>query len=141
LRRYHLAELIHRGAPLIRRTRDVARVNELMARDFPGCDMSELLAEPMHVCLIDGESGAIFAFRGPGIYEAHVFFAVKGRAAIDLGHAMLDYMRGEHGARLFWALVPIESRKVQMFTRLMGWKSLGVRETRFGPQELFSSEI
>lgn len=126
---------------MIWRCRDVARVNELMARDFPGCDMSELLAEPMHVCLIDGESGAIFAFRGPGVFEVHVFFAVKGRDAIDLGHAMLDLMRAEHGARLFWALVPVESRKVLFYTRLMGWKSLGVRETRHGPQELFSSEI
>ena len=122
------------------RTRDAARVNELMARDFPGCDMSELLAEPMHVCLIDGESGAIFAFRGPGIFEVHVFFAVKGRAAIGLIHAMLDFMRAEHGARSFWALIPVESRKVLMFARLVGWKSLGVRETRHGPNELFSSE-
>lgn len=124
---------------MIERTRDVQRVNELMARDFPGCDMAELLAEPMHVCLVDGDSGAIFAFRGPGIYEVHVFFSVKGRAAIDLGHAMLDVMRAD-GARLFWALVPVESRKVLFYTRLMGWKSLGVRETRFGPQELFSLE-
>lgn len=125
---------------MIERTRDVARVNELMARDFPGCDMAELLAEPMHVCLVDGDSGAIFAFRGPGIYEVHVFFAVKGRAAIDLGHAMLDVMRAD-GALLFWALVPVESRKVLFYTRLMGWKSLGVRETRFGLNELFVSEI
>lgn len=125
---------------MIERTRDVARVNEWMGRDFPGCDMAELLAEPMHVCLIDGESGAIFAFRGPGIFEVHVFFAVKGRAAIDLGHAMLDVMRAEHGAWLFWALVPVESRNVLFYTRLMGWKSLGVRQTRFGPNELFVSE-
>lgn len=126
---------------MIERTSDVARVNELMARDFPGCDMAELLAEPMHVCLVDGDSGAIFAFRGPGIFEVHVFFAVKGRAAIELGHAMLAVMRAEHGARLFWALVPVESRKVLFYTRLMGWKSVGVRETRHGPNELFVSEI
>lgn len=125
---------------MIESTRDVERVNELMGRDFPGCDMTELLAEPMHVCLIDEESGAMFAFRGPGIYEVHVFFAARGKAAISLGHAMLDVMRKDHGAKLFWALVPVESAKVRIYTRLMGWVSLGVRETRFGYQELFSSE-
>jgi hypothetical protein len=125
---------------VIERTRDVARVNELMARDFPGCDMAELLAEPMHVCLVDGDSGAIFAFRGPGIYEVHVFFSVRGKAAIALMRSMLDMMRAEHGARLFWSLIPVESRPVLTFARLVGWKSLGVRETRHGPNELFTSE-
>lgn len=125
---------------VIERTRDVARVNELMGRDFPGCDMSELLAEPMHICLVDGDSGAIFAFRGPGIFEVHVCFAARGREALTLCRAMLDFMRREHGARLFWAMVPVESRKVLMFTRLMGWKSMGLHETRHGPNELFSSE-
>jgi hypothetical protein len=64
---------------VIERTRDVARVNELMARDFPGCDMAELLAEPMHVCLVDGDSGAIFAFRGPGISRFMSFSACGAR--------------------------------------------------------------
>lgn len=125
---------------MIRRSSDPAEVNPLVARDFAGLDFTDFLAEPMHVCLLDGDSGALFAWRGPGTYELHVFFAVRGRDAIDLGHAMLDWMRRECGARRFWALVPEDDRKVKLYTRLMGWRSLGSRQTRNGPNELFALE-
>jgi hypothetical protein len=46
--------------------------------------MAELLANPLNVCLIEGDSGTVFAWRGPGIFEAHVFYAVRGREALDL---------------------------------------------------------
>lgn len=121
---------------MIERTADPGVVNELV-----GVDFSEVLAEPLHVCLIDGSSGAIFMWRGPGIYEVHVFFEVRGREALDLGAAMLARMESDHGGRLFWAMVPDDDRKVKMFTRLMGWKSLGVRDMRHGPNELFVQEI
>jgi hypothetical protein len=120
---------------VIERTNDVERVN-LAA----GIDLSEFLAEPLNVCLIDGDSGALFAFRGPGIYEVHVFLKEHGKDAIDLIRAMLDLMREAYGARFFWTMVPEESREVRMFARLVGWKSHGLRETRHGPNELFSSE-
>jgi hypothetical protein len=125
---------------MIERSRDLERINRLLARDFPGCDFSEVLAEPMHICLVEDENGAIFAFRGPGVYEVHVFFSVRGREAAALIHGMLGHMRAEYGARLFWALIPLNDRKTRMFARLVGWKSLGTRETRNGPQELFASE-
>lgn len=124
---------------MIRPTRDVELINALLAANYQECDISELMAEPLHVCLVDGDSGAMFAWRGPDTYELHVFFAVRGRAAINLGHAMLDYMR-ERGAKRFWALVPENDRKVRMFTRLMGWKSEGLLRTRYGECELFVLE-
>lgn len=119
---------------------DLATVNALIDRDFPGCDLTELLSEPLHVCLIEGESGAMFANRGPGIYEMHVFYAVRGRAAVSLARKMIDMMRHEHGAQFLWTLIPLESRKVRMFARLVGWQSLGERKTRHGPCEMFVSE-
>jgi hypothetical protein len=124
---------------MIHRETDPATVNSVARKSFPGIDLAEFLAEPMHVCLVDGDSGAMFAWRGPGAYEVHVFFSVRGRAALDLGHAMLDYMR-ERGAERFWALVPENDRKVRMFTRLMGWKSEGLVATRNGENELFLLE-
>lgn len=120
---------------MIRRTSDPEEVERLA-----GIDLTEFLAEPMHVCLVDGESLAFFAWRGPGIYEVHVHFAARGRQAIDLGHAMLEWMRSEYGARRFWSLVPANDRKVKLYTRLMGWKSLGGHLTRNGPNELFALE-
>lgn len=113
----------------------------MLATVVPEGDFSAFLAEPLHVALIEGESGALFAWRGPGIYEVHVFFSVRGRAAIDLMTRMTDAMRFSHDARLFWALIPDENRKTRMFARLCGWKSLGPKQDAFGPKELFVSEI
>jgi hypothetical protein len=124
---------------LIRRTHNLAFVNSLLARDFPGTDFSELLAEPLHVVLIEGESGALFAWRGPGIYEAHIFFAVRGREAIDLMRRMAELMH-DKGATLLWTLIPEEDRRTRMFARLVGWKARGITEYRHGTAELFVSE-
>lgn len=122
------------------RSRDPRLANARAWAAGVDADFTEFLADPMHVCLLDERGGALFAWRGPGTYEAHVFFKVRGREALTFGRELLDRMRAEHGAERFWALVPVESRKVLMFTRLMGWKSLGLRETRHGWNELFVGE-
>lgn len=119
---------------------DVGEVNEYLGRDFPDCDFTEVLSEPLHVCLLEDDNGAIFMWRGPGIYELHLFFALRGRAAMTLLHRMIYEMRSHYDAELFWALIPVNDRKVTMFARLMGWASRGVLETRHGPNELFVSE-
>jgi hypothetical protein len=125
---------------MIEHTRDAALVNALVGRDFPGCDMAELLANPLNVCLIEGDSGTLFAWRGPGIYEAHFFSRVRGRHALERARWAIDYMKERHGARMFWALVPMDSRKVRMFTRMVGWKPAGIFTTQHGPCEAFVSE-
>jgi hypothetical protein len=53
---------------------------------------------------------------------------------------MLEIMRRDYGAETFWAAVPVESRHVIMFTRLMGWKSRGFAELPQGRCELFIGE-
>jgi hypothetical protein len=120
---------------------DAERVNEWFWRDSgKRGDFAPFLADRMNVCLIEGEGGALFVWRGPGIYEVHVMFEQRGRDVIRLSHRMLDYMRSNHGGKLFWAAVPIESRHVIMFTRLMGWKSQGLADLSHGTCELFIGE-
>lgn len=103
-----------------------------------------LLHDPMNRVLVDGEGGAMFVWRGPGIYEVHVMFEQKGREVLDLSHRMLAHMRETYGAKLFWAAVPWDtskqSRKVRLFTRLMGWKSQGRANLAHGLCELFTGE-
>lgn len=119
---------------------DAGAVNEWIWRDSgKRGNMAPFLADRNNVCLIEGEGGAIFVWRGPGIYEVHVFFEQRGKAVLKLSRAMLDWMRS-HGARLFWAAVPVESRHVIMFTRLMGWKSEGFGDFPQGRCELFIGE-
>jgi hypothetical protein len=103
-------------------------------------DFTGFLANPLNACLIEGDGGAFFVWHGPGIYECHVAFEQRGREVLNLSHRMLQHMRETHGARLFWAAVPIESRHVIMFTRLLGWKSQGVEELSHGYCELFLGE-
>jgi hypothetical protein len=119
---------------------DAEQVNEWFWRDSgKRGDFTPFLADRMNVCLIEGEGGAMFVWRGPGIYEVHVMFEQRGREVIKLSHRMLGYMR-KRGGKLFWAAVPIESRHVIMFTRLMGWKSQGLADLSHGTCELFIGE-
>jgi hypothetical protein len=119
---------------------DVEQVNRWIGRDFPGVDFTEILSNEMNVCLAAGEGGAFFMWRGPRIYEVHVFFEQRGREVIRISHEMLRIMRADYGARMFWAAVPVESRKVLMFTRLMGWKSNGCADFPHGLCEIFSGD-
>lgn len=124
---------------------DLADINRWNERDMgKEVDFSGFLANEMNVCLLEGEGGAFFVWRGPGIYEVHVFFVQRGGEVIRLSHRMLEHMREQFGAWLFWAAVPWantdQSRRVRMFTRLMGWKSWGRKEMPHGLCEIFSGE-
>lgn len=117
---------------------DAERINDWVWRDSgKRADFTEFLSNRMNVCLLEGEGGALFVWRAPGTYEVHVFFEQRGREVIRLSHRMLDWMRSNMGAKLFWAAVPIQSRHVIMFTRLMGWKSQGVENFPHGRCEVF----
>jgi hypothetical protein len=119
---------------------DAGKFNEWFWRDSgKRGDFAQFFADRMSVGLIEGEGGALFVWRGPGIYEVHVMFEQRGREVIELSRRMLDYMR-ERGGKLFWAAVPVESRHVIMFTRLMGWKSQGFADLSHGRCELFIGE-
>lgn len=120
---------------------DVEQINRWNERDMgEPVDFTEFLENRMNVCLVEGEGGAFFAWRGPGIYEVHVFFEQRGREVLALSHDMLGVMRENYGAKMFWAAVPVEQRKVLLFTRLMGWKSKGLAELPHGWCEIFVSE-
>jgi hypothetical protein len=120
---------------------DAERINDWVWRDSgKRPDFAPFLADRHNVFLLEGEGGAAFVWRGPGIYEVHVFFEQRGKAVLELSRAMLAHMRGEHGATLFWAAVPVESRHVIMFTRLMGWKSQGFSDFPQGRCELFTGD-
>lgn len=119
---------------------DADLVNELVAKQGQGGDFVDFLAEKANVCFITGDGGALFAWRGPGIYEIHLFLEQRGRDALEVLEAMLQRMREEFDAHLFWAAIPIGSRNVILFARLMGFKSNGIKELRHGACEIFSRE-
>ena len=130
---------------MIERCFDAARVNAYLnapEMDFEGdLDASGLLADPRNVCLLHEGGGMLFAWRGPGVFDAHVFMFARGHEAIGLTRQMLDMMIADYGARHIWALIPQASRKVRWFARQCGMKSLGPMIAPDGAQELFEMRV
>lgn len=130
---------------MIERCFDAARVNELLndpaIRPTVGgdgtLDAEALLSDRRNVCLMDEGGGAMFAWRGPGVYEGHSFFRVRGKAAISLGRGMLACMGINYGAALIWGLTPVGLKHVRWFNRKLGFASLGPMQAPEGWGELF----
>lgn len=128
---------------MIRRTFDTAEINELInhpdIRPTVGgegdLDAAALLADRRNICLVDEGGGAIFAWRGPGVFEGHSFFRVRGREAIRLGKQFLSAV--SDAADLVWGLTPESLRHVRWFNRQVGFRSRGMMETPDGRCELF----
>lgn len=97
---------------------------------------SAIVADRRNICLFSDDGGAFFAWRGPGVFEGHSFFRVRGRAAIDLGRAMLGMIE----ARMIWGLTPEGNRPARWFNRQLGFQSLGMIDTPEGRCELFVME-
>jgi hypothetical protein len=128
---------------MIRRTIDADEIDELinhpLIRPTIGGDgalcADKLVEDRRNIFLVDEGGGALFAWRGPGIYEGHSFFLVRGREAISLGRAMLAIMQDQ--ADMVWGLTPESLRHVRLFNRKIGFKSSGLLETPEGRCELF----
>jgi hypothetical protein len=116
----------------------IYRVNDpAEASRIYGEDLTALVSDRRNVCLSNGSDLAIFAWRGPGIYEGHLEFKSRGREAIRVGKAMLAEMRD---ARMIWGPTPVGLRHVRWFQRQLGFVSHGIMATPEGDCELFVME-
>ena len=104
----------------------------------PGLDPTALLSDERNRLYFDERGGAIFAWRGPGIYEGHSFFRPPARRAIQAGREILDLMRD---ARMIWGLTPEGNNDARRLNRLLGFTSNGMLDTPdLGRCELFVLE-
>lgn len=103
-------------------------------------DPTALISDPRNVCLFTPEGGALFAWRGPGVFEGHSFFRVRGRGAISLGRALLARLFADHGARMVWGITPEDLKAARWFSRQLGFTSLGMIDPPEGRGELFVLE-
>jgi len=103
-------------------------------------DPAGMLADEKSVLLFDESGGQFFHWRGPGIYEAHSFYLVRGRDALALGREAIRRMFEEYGAEKIWRATPITNKAARWFNRQLGFTSLGIidmPEYGMGPCELF----
>jgi hypothetical protein len=132
---------------LIRRVFDPDTINELVnnpaIRPTIGgegyIDTTPLVLDRRNVFFLADGGGMAFIWRGPGIYEAHTHFLVRGREALGLARAMMAHLWTEYQVRMVWGLTPVTLRHARWFNRKLG-KSQGVMETPDGPCELFVME-
>jgi len=104
-------------------------------------DPSPLLADSDTVCLFDEGGGQLFHWKGPGIYEAHSFYLVRGREALDRGNEAIHRMFRVYGARKIWRATPLQNRPARWFNRKLGFQSKGeIDMPHYGRCELFELE-
>lgn len=89
-------------------------------------DPTELLADQNNVILFDEGGGQLFHWKGPGIYEAHSFYLVRGKDALARGREAIRLMFEEYGAEKLWRAPPVENRPARWFNRQLGFQSLGI---------------
>jgi hypothetical protein len=93
-------------------------------------DPRDLLQDPKNILLFDEGGGQLFQWRGPGVYEAHSFYIVRGKDALVLGREAIRRMFKEYGAEKIWRATPVENKPARWFNRQLGFRSLGTTEMR-----------
>lgn len=89
---------------------------------------AELL--PPHIYLGDERGGMLFIENATGIYEVHYLFTaeIRGGEALKIASGMILALMLDHDAKMIWGSVPIGNRPARIFTRKLGFTSLGIRE-------------
>jgi len=104
-------------------------------------DLTDLIADQNNIILFDEGGGQLFHWKGPGIYEAHSFYLVRGRAALRRGREAIRLMFEEYGAEKLWRAPPIENRAARWFNRQLGFQSLGIVQMTEGYSETGVCEL
>lgn len=102
-----------------------------------GLSGRDWLAHGGNVPIVMGDDITLFDDEGEGVYQVHFLFASRGKAAIIAAKEAFRQMFENYGADLIFGLVPNFRRDVKMLARWTGGKFAGVRETPFGPCDLF----
>lgn len=103
-----------------------------------GRDGAEWLADDRNIALIYDGDIALFDFEDPGVYQMHVLFKSRGRAAIERAcQAITEIFNWTVTVDTIMALAPAFRRDVKLLARWCGFRSAGMRATVYGPCELF----
>ena len=93
--------------------------------------------DPRNIPIVEGDDIALFDYEDFGIYQVHVLYESRGRAAIDFTKRAFARMFEDHGAQAIFGLVPDFRRDVKLLARWTGMKYVGKRSTDCGLCELF----
>lgn len=107
-------------------------------QDFNGADFDYegWLANHLNIMyVVDGNVG-LATHEYPGVYNAHWFFTVKGKEALDLAFTMYDELFNKQGAEVVRGITPVHLRGARYLAKRIGFISLGIEDFSNGPCEL-----
>ena len=89
-------------------------------------DAEAWVADPRNFALVEGNDLSLFMAEGtwPGPLHGHIFFASRGRKALETAKRMLDQAFA-YGATEILGETPAQYRDALMFVRLLGFKEIG----------------
>lgn len=85
-------------------------------------DAKRWLSNPGNIALRIADDLMLFDDTGDGIYLAHVYFASRGKRALERARAMLGEMMGTYGARQIVGETPVTLPHALWFARACGFK-------------------
>lgn len=99
-------------------------------------DPSPLFENPLNICLMDDIGGFFCLYEGEGIFDCHSFFIPEGRGreAVRVARESIKYMFDVAGAQQLVGWSPVENRAVRAFSRMAGFKIMGIEPHRFYPE-------
>lgn len=112
-------------------------------------DLSPLLKDERHVCLMDRFGGCLFTQQSPGLYEVHTQFLPEGRGAkaLSVVHEALRYMFTRTDAVEIWTRCPKGNLAARALSRAIGGreemivKQGWVQDGKVIPAAIFSLTI
>ncbi len=126
--------------PEFTRCYDIAELNRLLnhprIRPYLGTDGKSWIdgAPLMGLFYLSDQGGMTFHESEPGLWEGHYLFTERG--CFDLALGMVHACVLEARPKMIWGRVPVQNKAGRMFTRKLGFTSLGICERPF-PAEIF----
>lgn len=119
----------------VRTPDELTRLLALNAREGapPITDAAAWLANPRNFALADGDDLSLFEAKGewPGPLEGHIFFASRGKQALETARRMLT-QAFSYGATCIEGSTPIDLPHALLFARLLGFRKYGEADTPSG---------
>jgi len=94
---------------------------------------------PLNYSIVDNHTNLILLdYVQEGVYEVHIYFEDRGAEALTRANAIKDWIFHQTPARLLIGKTPVLEKGAWLFARLVGFKRVGVIDTKWGSQFMSS---
>jgi hypothetical protein len=124
------------------RLTDPQRCREITNKypDYFTFDAPWWFAQPGHYAFLEGENVGFGEERSPGVFHVHFcFHEARGREAIELTKRMFKELCSVAPLKTAVGIIETRNKRARWLIRQVGFKSLGLIETKDGECEMFYS--